>query len=437
MQKNANKLAPGGSSQPNESFNSIVASKHPKKEFYGASESMPFRVAAAVCQENYGTSYILKVYEKLCLSPGKNTEPFRHVKDAERAKNAIKRRSIAFKQQRLFSKKKRSAQNVSAKKQEGITYKSEYAMSAGTQFFFDQLVQSHQKNVADNDDDDDSTLILFDLETSDLSRNTAEICQIAARHDENEFNVYMVPKSIAPEATNVTGLHVENNDLFLHNVLLPTLPPRVAFDKFMSFLRSVQNRVILVAHNGLKFDAPIILRYLQKYGFLEEFERITRGFSDTLPIFRNELKDRANQKKSFSLTSLANDYLGGTAADGAHNALTDINILKKLIETLKIPEEHFRKSSLSVRKFIWQQQLTAHRTNLKASLKGLAPEISKGMFSKMAQVGISLDLLKKTYTDGGQDAIRILLTEDVSGKPRVTKNASIIAKVVKKMENNE
>ncbi|XP_043289040.1 uncharacterized protein [Venturia canescens] len=50
--KNANKLAPCGSSQPNESFNSIVASKHPKNKFYGASESMPFRVAAAVCKKN-------------------------------------------------------------------------------------------------------------------------------------------------------------------------------------------------------------------------------------------------------------------------------------------------------------------------------------------------------------------------------------------------
>ncbi|XP_043275674.1 uncharacterized protein [Venturia canescens] len=172
-------------------------------------------------------------------------------------------------------------------------------MSAGTQFSFDQLVQSHQKNVADNDDDDDSTLILFDLETSSLSRNMAEICQIAARHDENEFNVYMVPKSIAPKATNVTGLHVENNDLFLHNVLLPTLPPRVAFDKFMSFLRSVQNRVILVAHNGLKYIKTISPHKHSLSIYFETFPSLPIGLM--LPLFCDISKNTGFLKNSKGL----------------------------------------------------------------------------------------------------------------------------------------
>lgn len=45
--KNANKLAPLGSSQPNESLNNTTGSKAPKIRHYGASESNDFRVACA------------------------------------------------------------------------------------------------------------------------------------------------------------------------------------------------------------------------------------------------------------------------------------------------------------------------------------------------------------------------------------------------------
>ncbi|XP_024884390.1 uncharacterized protein LOC112462705 [Temnothorax curvispinosus] len=48
---NSDKLAPCGSSQGNESFNSSVASKAPKSKYYAASESLNFRVAASVCQK--------------------------------------------------------------------------------------------------------------------------------------------------------------------------------------------------------------------------------------------------------------------------------------------------------------------------------------------------------------------------------------------------
>lgn len=77
---NAEKLAPYGSIQANEAFHTIVASKAPKSRPYGGSESNDFRVAAAVCQKNYGTSYVVNVHEKLDISPGKNTEKFRKKK---------------------------------------------------------------------------------------------------------------------------------------------------------------------------------------------------------------------------------------------------------------------------------------------------------------------------------------------------------------------
>ena len=56
--KNADKLAPLGSSQANESLNNSVGSKAPKIRHYGASESNDYRVACAVGQKNIGYSYV-------------------------------------------------------------------------------------------------------------------------------------------------------------------------------------------------------------------------------------------------------------------------------------------------------------------------------------------------------------------------------------------
>lgn len=58
---NVDRLLNMGSTQANESFNNIVASKHPKNRFYGGSESTAFRVAAAVSQKNIGHDALSKV----------------------------------------------------------------------------------------------------------------------------------------------------------------------------------------------------------------------------------------------------------------------------------------------------------------------------------------------------------------------------------------
>jgi len=59
--KNAEKLAPLGSSQANESQNNSVGSKAPKIRHYGASKSNAYRVACAVSQKNLGYSYVPEV----------------------------------------------------------------------------------------------------------------------------------------------------------------------------------------------------------------------------------------------------------------------------------------------------------------------------------------------------------------------------------------
>jgi hypothetical protein len=57
----SDRLSTLGSTQSNESFNSMVSLKNPKNKFYSGSESTSTRVAAAVCQKNLGEHYLLEV----------------------------------------------------------------------------------------------------------------------------------------------------------------------------------------------------------------------------------------------------------------------------------------------------------------------------------------------------------------------------------------
>ena len=58
---NTGKLAPLGTSQPNEALNNTIGSKVPKIRHYAASESNDYRVACAVSQKNVGHSYVTQV----------------------------------------------------------------------------------------------------------------------------------------------------------------------------------------------------------------------------------------------------------------------------------------------------------------------------------------------------------------------------------------
>ena len=58
---NVQKLVDVDSSNGNENMNQMVARKAPKAQHYSASESLSYRVSAAVAQKNEGHKYILQV----------------------------------------------------------------------------------------------------------------------------------------------------------------------------------------------------------------------------------------------------------------------------------------------------------------------------------------------------------------------------------------
>lgn len=54
---------------------------------------------------------------------------------------------------------------------------------------------------------------------------------------------------------------------------------------------------------------------------------------------------------------------------------------------------------------------------------------------KMARAGISIDHLKKSFAEGAEEAMKVLLALGISSCPRVTKNKKVIQNIVTQIKN--
>lgn len=151
------------------------------------------------------------------------------------------------------------------------------------------------------------------------------------------------------EASEITGLSVEDGELKHCGVVVETLSPRQAYCNFIQFLREVSPSVVLVAHNGFRFDAPVITRELILQSMWPEFRSVVTGFADTLPLFREKLPDRCKSKDSFKQEELANDLLPVSfIVQDAHNAISDVRVLDALITEIGLPETEIIESAKPV-----------------------------------------------------------------------------------------
>ena len=74
--------------------------------------------------------------------------------------------------------------------------------------------------------------------------------QIAARYKNSSFNSYIFPLGeISPQAAEVTRMKVTDGQLFVHNQKVATISIKQAIDNFITFLKSINKKILLAAHN--------------------------------------------------------------------------------------------------------------------------------------------------------------------------------------------
>ena len=263
-------LAHGGTTQVNENFNYMVNVRAPKQRHYSGTPALGRRVAAAVCQKNYGSEHLERTFEKVNLSP--SVSSFRRSQQKRHNYIADYIRKPQFKKRRLFGKMKDSWKDAASTAAEGLTYVS------GMGNVMERAADASRVSSwlpEDTPLKEDCRVVFVDIETTGF-KATDDVVQIAAKCEDRKFNVYMVPRSrFHPEASRVTGFTVEEGSLFRRNELLVTTPPQEAVRKFLDFLKECSQQVVLVGHNFHRFDGPRLMRLFAEHDLAKELCAIT------------------------------------------------------------------------------------------------------------------------------------------------------------------
>ena len=237
---NAERLAPGGSTKPNESFNNIVASKNPQSRHYCSSESYSVRVGAATAQKNMGPAYVNEVLEKTSLSPSEahKIRVFAAAGKAEKCKASAK--TPETKRRRRELAETGGKWEATAYGKEGPSYESSIGLSS-TGVSVESIPEAtpmprlHPLSSAGEHD-----LVFFDVETSGSGDGeAASLCQISCVSTScGQFNTSVLPtRGITPAVSRVTSLTVHDAALCYKGRPVPTKYLSQGMTEFLQFLQ--------------------------------------------------------------------------------------------------------------------------------------------------------------------------------------------------------
>lgn len=174
------------------------------------------------------------------------------------------------------------------------------------------------------------SFVHFDLETTGLER-TSDIVQSSA-----------VPrKRMSLAVSRVTGIRFSSNDnqMFCKGQRVETVNVHAALLDFIEFLKGFENPV-LVGHNIISFDIPVLLHKLSEFHLLNEFLSTVHLCIDTLKLSRKLFKkEEVGNFRQQTLVSvlLKKEY-------SAHDALQDVLLLQELF--MGVLNENLSKNDL-------------------------------------------------------------------------------------------
>lgn len=189
------------------------------------------------------------------------------------------------------------------------------------------LIQAAQNN----------TIVIYDTETTGLDLGESQIVQIAAIKMEPNGNIidkmdtYVIPT-----------VPISKGALATHGITMDTIhakgiEAKEALQRFSRFA----DGAILVGHNSIRFDLPLIQHQLRD---LELPELNIRGHYDTMMIAKQFIP----KSKNYKLDTLIKPF--GIVNEDAHNAYWDIKttglLLYRMIQYYILPTQEERKKTI-------------------------------------------------------------------------------------------
>ena len=258
------------------------------------------------------------------------------------------------------------------------------------------------------------------------------ITQIAAveTHSGEGFNTYVTPKKpISTEAQRVTGIEMtDNNIMKVRGNSVEHTPVEIALQKMCTWLGNFSN-VILVAHNGRRFDFPVLTAALLCTDNIDIFFQCTLGLIDSLSVFSKSFPKQSHKQEDLARSLLGISY-------NAHNAVADVETLAHLLKFTKFSNEQLLSYSFPPKAAY--HSLLFNREKSK-NVRSLDLLVGNGIFKRptaenIAGSGLHLSHLRTIFKRSGEDGLRDVFTvKNSEGLPRVTSAKKVLDEVLPKL----
>lgn len=368
------------------------------------------------------------------LSPGINTLKYAEKCMNHRLQVEKKSQQPSTKRRRLILKQECATSQGAQEALEGATYQSGIDMQAEAdiQQLPDAITHGEFKPVRLSDGS--PTVIAIDLETTDLIRGgqVPHITQIAAINIEGQrlFEMYVIPKvPIAFDAQQATGISYVNNMMTVNGNPVEAYKIQHAMQSLCEWLEKFQN-VILIAHNGRRFDFPVLVTAASNTGLLQRLTNCVAGCLDTLSLFKKVFPDRTSYKQEDLVLGLLNTQYN------AHNALDDVCSLGSLFKFADLTDEEYMKFTFSPKAVHLNQLYLIQKSKNMPSLSELVAHgvCKRATAENIAGSGLNLQHLKTIYSREGEDGLMNVFTgKNSEGQPRITNTKRILENVIPKL----
>lgn len=257
------------------------------------------------------------------------------------------------------------------------------------------------------------------------------ITQIVATNTEtgDKFNLYVCPDCpITMDAQRITGISLNNSTITVHGKKVESFGIKNALQQFCDWLSKYSN-VCLVAHNGRKFDFPVLLNCVWNNDFQEKLFNCVNSLCDSLAIFRKVFPNECLKQKS-----LVKKILGVTS--NAHNAVANVDNHAKLLHYIQGRINSLMDFTFSPEAVLYNMQFNKQKN---MNIRSLDTLVAQGVFKRptaenIAGSGLNFYHLRAIYYRSGEDGLRDVFTEkNCEGQPRVTNTKKTLDEVVQKL----
>ena len=223
----------------------------------------------------------------------------------------------------------------------------------------------------------------------------------------------------------VHGITCVDGKLFQRKIEVPAVDLKTGFQSFIDWLKKFE-KPLLVAHNGDRFDFPIILRAAVNHELLEDLKSTLYAMVDTLPVY----KRKYSRLSKFTLDSLIDHF--GVESFTHHDALEDSIALLNLITKSKLLTEELMSTSYTLDHLEKKLSFKTETYKLFDTFNNL---VSKGIVPKAAAMraaesGLTVSDLKSTYENHGESGLYTLLQQPFGDVVRVTKQKRDIDRIL-------